>query len=147
MATQAQARQKNKRTTQMIAADLKQRFNRLEKETVPAVLEEIGELGVEHSKKTHIYKNITGALERSHSFQIALSGETAAIEFTEKDGVSVELYKSPQGQTSLLLYPKLFYGSILELIKSFDVMIQSFLYLRREINKLIPEKLRARRIF
>lgn len=137
---------RNQATLNRATKALEKTLIQIQRDVFPSALEKVGEIAVKHSRDTHTYKNITGDLERSHAHKVAAQGETVQLVFEEKDRSDVESFTSPRDELHLLLYAGKQYGLYVERINSFDVMIQTFLMLRRQFVKIFSDIVKLRRL-
>lgn len=144
MPTMTQALQQAVRNEAKFKNSLEQAFGQIENNMHQA-LREVGKLAVAHSIATHEYGNVSGALERSHGFVVAGSGETVDAEYNTPSGRESFQVTSPRGEITLYLYAGMYYAPFVE-FKGFSVLINTFLMLRREGARLLGERLRANKI-
>lgn len=137
---------KNQAALNRTAKALERTLMQIQHDLFPSALEKVGEIAVKHSKDTHTYKNITGDLERSHSHKVAAQGETVQLVFEDRDRSDVESFTSPPNELHLLLYAGKQYGLYVERTHGFDVIIQSWLMLRRQFVKIFSDAVKLRRL-
>jgi hypothetical protein len=137
---------KNQAALNRATKALERTLAQIQREVFPSALEKVGEIAVKHSKDTHTYKNVTGDLERSHAHKVAAQGETVQLIFEDMDRSDVESFTSPKDELHLLFYAGKQYGLYVERTHGFDVMIQSFLMLRRQFVKIFSDAIKLRRI-
>lgn len=138
--------EKNRAATERAIKALEHELARIEQDVFPSALRRVGEIAVEHSRQTHTYKNVTGALDASHAYEIVGPGQTAEIVFDNKGQRESESFSSPPNEIHLLLYAGKQYGFYVERLHGFDVIIQSFLFLRREFTKIFGNLVKSRKV-
>lgn len=144
MATQQEALRQAQINEAKVRASLQNLFANIEA-NAHAALREIGEIAVQHSRDTHEYGNRSGALERSHGFVVAGSGQTVSAEYDTPDGRESFPVTSERGEITMFFYAGMYYAPFVE-FKGFSVLINTFLMLRREGARMLAERLRARRV-
>src|SRR5262245_680807 len=117
---------KNKRVTDRAIKALDRELGKIRKKDFPEVLRKVGEIAVNHSRRTHTYRNRTGVLEASHAFVVVEPGKTEEIIFDDRGKTATESFSSPENQVHLLIYAGKQYGFTLERNLGFDVLIQTF---------------------
>ena len=138
--------EKNRAATERAIKALERELARIEQEVFPSALHRVGEIAVEHSRQTHTYQNKTGALEASHAYEVVDSGKTVEIIFDNKGQRESESFSSPPNEIHLLLYAGKQYGFFVERLYGLDVLIQSFLFLRREFTKIFGDAVKSRKV-
>lgn len=144
MATPQDALRQKQMNDAKLRASLQGLFANIES-NAHAALREIGEIAVQHSRNTHEYGNRSGALERSHGFVVAGSGQTVSAEYDTPEGSESFPVTSERGEISMFLYAGMYYAPFVE-FKGFSVLINTFLMLRREGARMIAERMRAMRV-
>lgn len=138
--------EKNRAATERAIKALERELARIEHEVFPSALAKVGEIAIEHSRQTHTYKNVTGALEASHAFEVVEPGKSAEIVFDNKGQRESESFNSPPNEIHLLLYAGKQYGFYVERLYGFDVLIGTFLFLRREFTKIFGDAVKSRKV-
>lgn len=113
---------------------------------IKGALQEIGVEAVAHSIATHEYQNRTMALEKSHGFVVAGSGETVAAVYESPNGQESFSLSSPKDEITLYLYAGMFYAIYVELKNGFSVLLNTFMMLKRDGNRMLAEKLRNKSV-
>ncbi len=138
--------EKNQAITERAIKALESELEKIKHEIFPSAMREVGEIAVAHSRQTHTYKNRTGALEASHAYEVADPGKSVGITFDNQGRQETESFTSPPDEINLLLYAGKQYGFFVERIHGFDVLIGTFLFLRREFIKIFGDKAKSRRV-
>lgn len=137
----------NARVTRQLARKLQDTIARLENEALPAALDEVGKDAVADSVATKTYKDRTGNLRESHDYSVVSSGKSKDEMFYVKDGEEIVSFSSERNEISLFIFARRYYGFYVERVHGFDVLIQTFLKLRREFKTIFMNKLNARKLF
>ena len=145
MATQQEALRQARMNDARVRASLQNIFANIDA-NIHDALREVGEIAVQHSRETHEYGNRSGALERSHGFVVAGSGQTVSAEYDTPNGRESFPVTSENGEITMFLYAGMFYAPFVELKNGFSVLINTFLMLRREGASLLAERMRAKRV-
>lgn len=142
----AKVAQKNRAVTLRAEKALERYIGKIENEFLPVAMNRIGDVAVSHSRRTKTYQNKTGALEASHAFEVVKPGQSTTIVFDAGTHNETENFTSPKNEIHLLLYAGKQYGFYVERLYGFDVLIQTFLFFRREFTKILGDLIKSRRV-
>lgn len=144
--TPAQARQHNAEQVKKIEASLQRLVGQLATRALPAALDDIGKEAVAHARATHTYQNQTGNLERSTTHAVIPPHTTGAFVYDSPEGSQSVDITNDKNEVMLLIGAGQPYGLFVELLYGFDVVVQSFIKLRRELAASLASRLRAQRL-
>jgi hypothetical protein len=144
--TPEQARRNNTLQVAKIEQSIRQLGSQIIMRALPAALDDIGEQAVAHAKATHTYQNRTGALERSTTHAVIPPRSTGTVFYDSPNGSESFNVSNPENEVLLVLAAGQKYGLYVELLYGFDVIIQSFIKLRRELTASLALRLQGRRL-
>ncbi len=137
----------NRRTTDEAAKALRRAIENIANVHAPVAMEEIGEETIEYSKATHTFQNQTGNLESGYTYAVFPPGTSGQIEWKSLDGGGSEIMNSKSNEVLLVFGNGVDYAIFVDTVHGFDVSTQTFLMVRRELGKILKDKLRMRKLF
>jgi len=137
----------NRRAIDEAAKALRHAIENIAKVHAPAAMEEIGKETIEYSKATHTFKNQTGNLESGYTYAILLPGTSGQITWKSLDGGGSEVINSGSDEVLLVFGNGVHYAIFVDTVHGFDVSTQTFLMVRRELGKILKNRLKTRKLF
>lgn len=136
-------------STRRAVAALQRAVQNIQDKSIPFALEAVGKAAETHARQTHTYQNRSGALEASTTFAIINPSSTGTAVYDDlKNGGQVEVQiDNPDNLIMLALIAGQPYGFWVETLYGFSVLIDSFLFLRREFVKIFGKAVKSKKLF
>lgn len=119
---------------------------KIQEQSLPKAMEEIGKEAADYAKATHTYINDSGALERSTTFAVIPPRSVGQFEYESPQGRDSFQVENDKNEVLLVIGAGMPYAIFVELKHGFEVVVQSFTKLRREFAQNMRGKLKSSRI-